>query len=65
VGLEKESKGDRVRAKGVPAVTAVGNVEVQRRGSVGTGSTLIWKAPLWRVCGLVREDVTVTFQAPA
>ena len=46
-------------------MTAVGNVEVQRRGSVGTGSTLIWKAPLWRVCGLVREDVTVTFQAPA
>ena len=65
MGLEKESKGDRVMAKGEPAVMAVGNVEVQRRGSVRAGSTVIWKAPLRRVWGLMREDVTVTFQAPA
>ena len=49
VGLEKESKEDRVRAKGEPAVTAVGKVEAQRSGSVGAGLTVTWKAPLWRV----------------
>jgi len=65
VGLEKESKGDRVRVKGVPAATVVGKVEVQRRGSVGAGSTVIWKAPLWRVWGLAREEVTVTAKLPA
>jgi len=45
VGLEKESKGDRVRAKREPAVRTFSNSASQDAGSVGAGATVIWKAP--------------------
>jgi len=59
VGLEKESKSATMVVMGSPAMTVLVKEAEPKAASVGAGSTAIWKAPLWRVWVLVREEVLV------
>jgi len=64
VELSKASKVVKLAVEREPAVMTRSYEVVEEAGSVGAVSTEFWKAPFWRIWGLVREEVMEMMKFP-